>query len=51
MHTDRRCDIGMIGYEMTLLATSVGHALSPGVRTAPMNTRPSNAGPVRAGLW
>lgn len=32
VHTDRRCDIGMVGYEMTMLATRVGHALTPGVR-------------------
>lgn len=30
---DRRCDIGMVGYEMTMLANQVGHALQPGVRT------------------
>jgi predicted regulator of Ras-like GTPase activity (Roadblock/LC7/MglB family) len=30
--TDRHCDIGMIGYEMTLLAERVGHALDPGTR-------------------
>jgi predicted regulator of Ras-like GTPase activity (Roadblock/LC7/MglB family) len=29
---DRYCDIGMIGYEMTLLATRVGHLLSPAPR-------------------
>lgn len=33
VHADRRCDIGLVGYEMTMLATRVGHALSPGVRT------------------
>jgi uncharacterized protein len=27
--TDTHCDIGMIGYEMTLLAERVGHALVP----------------------
>lgn len=32
VHADRRCDLGMVGYEMTMLATRVGHALSPGVR-------------------
>lgn len=32
VHADRRCDIGMVGYEMTLLASRVGHALTPGVR-------------------
>lgn len=30
--SDRECDIGMVGYEMTLLATRVGHALTPAVR-------------------
>jgi predicted regulator of Ras-like GTPase activity (Roadblock/LC7/MglB family) len=30
---DRRCDIGMVGYEMTMLANRVGHALTPGPRT------------------
>ena len=33
VHADRNCDIGMIGYEMTMLANRVGHALTPGVRT------------------
>jgi predicted regulator of Ras-like GTPase activity (Roadblock/LC7/MglB family) len=31
---DRYCDIGMIGYEMTLLATRVGHLLSPAPRVS-----------------
>jgi uncharacterized protein len=29
---DRYCDIGMIGYEMTLLATRVGYILNPAPR-------------------
>jgi uncharacterized protein len=29
---DRQCDIGMVGYEMTMLASRVGHALTPDVR-------------------
>lgn len=29
---DRACDMGMVGYEMTVLAERVGHALTPGVR-------------------
>jgi uncharacterized protein len=29
---DRHCDIGMIGYEMTLLAARVGHLLTPARR-------------------
>jgi hypothetical protein len=31
---DRRCDIGMVGYEMTMLANRVGHALTPAPRTS-----------------
>jgi uncharacterized protein len=39
VHADRQCDMGLIGYEMTLLATRVGHALTPGVRAdAPPRT-------------
>lgn len=33
VHADTRCDIGMIGYEMTLLATRIGHAVNPTART------------------
>jgi predicted regulator of Ras-like GTPase activity (Roadblock/LC7/MglB family) len=33
VHAERACDIGMIGYEMTLLASRVGHALTPAPRT------------------
>lgn len=40
VHADRRCDIGMIGYEMTMLATRVGHALSPDPRIAAGERRP-----------
>ena len=29
---ERSCDMGMIGYEMTLLAARVGHMLTPGRR-------------------
>jgi hypothetical protein len=32
VHADRQCDIGMVGYEMTLLAARVGHALDPAPR-------------------
>jgi uncharacterized protein len=32
VHTDRRCDIGMVGYEMTMLASRVGRALTPAPR-------------------
>jgi predicted regulator of Ras-like GTPase activity (Roadblock/LC7/MglB family) len=31
---ERTCDMGMIGYEMTLLAVRVGQMLSPRRRTA-----------------
>jgi len=31
---ERTCDLGMIGYEMTLLAARVGHMLTPTRRTA-----------------
>ncbi|MBO0851291.1 MAG: roadblock/LC7 domain-containing protein [Pseudonocardia sp.] len=37
VHTERQCDLGMVGYEMTVLAGSVGHALTPAAR------RPSEA--------
>jgi hypothetical protein len=32
---ERACDMGMIGYEMTLLAARVGHMLTPSRRPAP----------------
>lgn len=32
VHAERTCDIGLVGYEMTLLAARVGHALKPGER-------------------
>ena len=28
----RSCDMGMVGYEMTMLASQVGHAVTPGAR-------------------
>lgn len=31
---ERQCDIGLVGYEMTLLASRVGHAVTPAPRTA-----------------
>ena len=34
VHAERHCDMGNVGYEMTLLAARVGHALSPQARTA-----------------
>jgi predicted regulator of Ras-like GTPase activity (Roadblock/LC7/MglB family) len=33
VHTERRADLGLVGYEMTMLATRAGHALTPGVRS------------------
>jgi predicted regulator of Ras-like GTPase activity (Roadblock/LC7/MglB family) len=33
VHAERRCDLGMVGYEMTMLANRAGHALTPGVRS------------------
>lgn len=32
VHTDRQCDLGLVGYEMTMLAERVGRALDPGIR-------------------
>lgn len=33
VYADRRSDIGMVGYEMTMLASRVGHALTPAARS------------------
>lgn len=35
---DRQCDMGMVGYEMTMLASRVGHALTPAPRPSPDRT-------------
>lgn len=35
---ERQCDIGMVGYEMTMLASRVGHALTPAPRPSPDRT-------------
>ena len=32
VHATRHCDLGLVGYEMTMLAERVGKALDPGVR-------------------
>lgn len=32
---ERQCDMGLVGYEMTMLAARVGHALTPASRTLP----------------
>jgi predicted regulator of Ras-like GTPase activity (Roadblock/LC7/MglB family) len=34
VHADRNCDMGNVGYEMTMLAARVGHVLSPQTRAA-----------------
>lgn len=36
---ERRCDIGLVGYEMTLLASRAGHALTPAPRMSPEQLR------------
>jgi predicted regulator of Ras-like GTPase activity (Roadblock/LC7/MglB family) len=33
VYADRQCDMGLVGYEMTMLAARVSHALTPGIRT------------------
>jgi uncharacterized protein len=33
VHATRQCDLGLVGYEMTMLAERVGRTLDPGVRT------------------
>lgn len=35
---ERHCDMGLIGYEMTMLASRVGHALTPVPRPSPDRT-------------
>ncbi|HEU0089344.1 MAG TPA: roadblock/LC7 domain-containing protein [Pseudonocardiaceae bacterium] len=37
--TERHCDMGLVGYEMTMLASRVGHALTPEPRSSPDRTR------------
>ncbi|MDF3050600.1 MAG: putative distant relative of homeotic protein bithoraxoid-like protein [Pseudonocardia sp.] len=32
VEADRGCDLGLVAYEMTMLADRVGHALEPGLR-------------------
>ena len=34
VYAERQCDIGMVGYEMTMLASRVGHVLTPAPRSA-----------------
>lgn len=45
VYTERTCDMGMVGYEMTLLANRVGHALTPADR-APAPHAPAPRNPV-----
>ena len=33
VHATRGCDMGLVGYEMTMLVTRAGHALTPAPRT------------------
>ena len=33
VHAARGCDMGLVGYEMTMLVSRAGHALTPGPRT------------------
>jgi predicted regulator of Ras-like GTPase activity (Roadblock/LC7/MglB family) len=35
---ERQCDMGLVGYEMTMLASRVGHTLTPAPRLAPDRT-------------
>jgi len=35
--TDRDCDMGMVGYEVTMLAARVGHAITPQPRARRVN--------------
>ncbi len=32
VHAGRECDLGLVGYEMTMLAERVGRVLDPGIR-------------------
>ena len=32
VHASRQCDLGLVGYEMTMLAERVGRVLDPGIR-------------------
>jgi predicted regulator of Ras-like GTPase activity (Roadblock/LC7/MglB family) len=33
VYTERNADMGLVGYEMTMLASRVGHALTPAARS------------------
>jgi uncharacterized protein len=38
VHASRHCDLGIVGYEMTMLAERVGRTLDPGVRVGTGST-------------
>ena len=38
VHASRHCDLGVVGYEMTMLAERVGRTLDPGVRVGTRST-------------
>ena len=38
VHASRQCDLGVVGYEMTMLAERVGRTLDPGVRVGTRST-------------
>ena len=40
VHADRGCDIGSVGYEMTMLASRLGRALAPQDRAAAAGEQP-----------
>jgi uncharacterized protein len=37
---ERSCDMGVVGYEMTMLAARVGHALTPASRVGSSRMEP-----------
>jgi predicted regulator of Ras-like GTPase activity (Roadblock/LC7/MglB family) len=41
----QHCDMGMVGYEMTMLASRVGHVLTPAPRTAQTHPAPEQVVP------
>ena len=43
--THQDCDMGMVGYEMTMLASRVGHILTPAPRTAQTHPAPERMVP------
>jgi predicted regulator of Ras-like GTPase activity (Roadblock/LC7/MglB family) len=43
--TDQQCDLGMVGYEMTMLSAQVGHVLTP-VERMSVHERGARMGPA-----